>query len=168
VLWRQTRIGYQEKPFQILKLRTMHDRRSASGTMLPDAERLSPVGGVLRRASIDELPQLWNVIKGEMSLVGPRPLYPAYLPCYTARERQRHRVQPGITGLAQVSGRNHLLWDDRLELDVQYVATQSLALDARILIATIHHVLARRGIITVPGSVQGPLTRYRPVLEEGR
>jgi lipopolysaccharide/colanic/teichoic acid biosynthesis glycosyltransferase len=161
VFWRQQRIGYGDKPFSIVKLRTMREAVDANGKPLPDSERLSTIGIFLRKTSIDEIPQLWNVLKGEMSLVGPRPLYPEYLPCYTPRERQRHTVRPGITGLAQVSGRNHLLWDDRLELDVQYVETQSLFGDIAILVKTIAKVLARNDVIIVPGLVQKPLTHYR-------
>lgn len=161
ILYCQVRPGLREKPFRLYKFRTMREALDASGRPLPDSERLSRVGRFLRRSSLDELPQLWNVLRGDMSLVGPRPLFMSYLPCYTERERKRHLVRPGITGLAQVSGRNLLLWDDRLELDVRYVEKMSLLLDLRILVKTAVKILLRRDIIEAPGTVQGPLTAYR-------
>ncbi len=145
-LFQQTRIGLNEKPFEFLKFRTMTDERDASGTLLPDAARLTPFGQRLRAASLDELPQLWNVLKGDMSLVGPRPLLPEYLPRYSAEQRRRHQVKPGITGLAQVSGRNALSWREKLALDVQYVDRQGLTLDLRIIRRTIAAVFRREGI----------------------
>jgi sugar transferase EpsL len=146
VLFWQERPGRGGKPFRIVKFRTMLDTTDVAGQPLPDADRLTPFGRWLRGASIDELPELWNVLRGEMSLVGPRPLLMKYLDRYTARQARRHEVRPGITGLAQVSGRNALDWDRRLELDVQYVERLSPLLDLRILALTVWRVLARQGI----------------------
>jgi lipopolysaccharide/colanic/teichoic acid biosynthesis glycosyltransferase len=140
VLFRQTRPGRDGRPFTLLKFRTM--RHGAE----PDELRLTALGRLLRAASLDELPQLWNVVRGEMSLVGPRPLLPQYLERYSARQRRRHEVPPGITGLAQVEGRNALSWEERLELDVRYVEQRNLALDARLVARTVLAVLARRGV----------------------
>lgn len=161
VLFRQSRVGYREHIFTLYKFRTMREVCGPDGEPLPDAARLTPLGAWLRRTSLDELPQLWNVLKGDMSIVGPRPLYPHYLPFYTPRERMRHQVQPGITGLAQVAGRNALSWDERLELDAQYVEQQSLFLDLKIILITILKVIRREGVIVIPGSVQGPLDQVR-------
>jgi lipopolysaccharide/colanic/teichoic acid biosynthesis glycosyltransferase len=161
VLFRQTRIGLDEKPFTLIKFRTMRDARDGSGRLLPDAQRLTPLGELLRKTSLDELPQLFNVLRGEMSLVGPRPLLPEYLPYYTARERLRHTVRPGITGLAQVSGRNLLAWDERLELDARYVERRSASLDTWLLLKTVLKVLGRADVLTVPGSRQGTLVQHR-------
>ena len=146
VLFRQVRIGRNERRFCIFKFRTMQDLRSASGELLPDSERLTGLGRFIRTLSVDELPQLWNVLKGDMSLVGPRPLLPEYLPRYTPRQRRRHEVMPGITGWAQVNGRNALRWERRFELDVWYVENFSLWLDIRILALTVAGVLRREGV----------------------
>jgi lipopolysaccharide/colanic/teichoic acid biosynthesis glycosyltransferase len=146
VLFRQVRPGFGGEPFVLLKFRTMDDRRDARGQMLPDAERLTAVGQFLRRSSLDELPELWNVITGDMSLIGPRPLLMEYLPLYSPEQARRHEVRPGITGLAQVSGRNALTWEQRFALDVCYVDSMSLALDLRVLVMTVRDVLRRRGI----------------------
>ena len=140
VLFRQERIGRGDRPFTILKLRTM---RTGEGT---DAERLTPFGRFLRKTSIDELPQFFNVLRGDMSLVGPRPLPSTYLPLYSAEQRRRHEVRPGITGWAQVNGRNAITWKHRFELDVWYVDHRSLWLDLRIVLMTIVAVVAHRGI----------------------
>ncbi len=140
ILFRQERIGRGDRPFTILKLRTM---RTGEGT---DAERLTPFGRFLRKTSLDELPQFINVLKGEMSLVGPRPLPSAYLPLYSEEQRRRHEVRPGITGWAQVNGRNGISWQKRFELDVWYVDHRSFLLDLRILLMTIAAVLTHRGI----------------------
>ena len=129
VLFRQMRPGLREKPFTIFKFRTMTDARGKDGKLLPDAQRLTRLGAFLRKTSIDELPELINVLKGDMSIVGPRPLFMDYLPYYTAREHLRHVIRPGITGLSQVHGRNYLQWDDRLEMDVRYVEKISFFLD---------------------------------------
>ena len=161
ILFRQQRPGLHGKPFTLYKFRTMTDARDADGNLLPDADRLTNFGRFLRRTSLDELPELINVLKGDMSLVGPRPLLIRYLPYYTERERKRFEVKPGITGLAQISGRNHLLWDKRLELDVQYVEQQSLLLDIQILLRTVIKVLKRADVIDVPGLAQLPLDQYR-------
>lgn len=161
ILFKQERLGYMERPFTLLKFRTMRNAYAGDGRPLPDAERLTRLGAFLRRTSLDELPQLWNVLRGDMSLVGPRPLFPHYLPYYTERERLRHTVRPGITGLAQIEGRNHLSWDERLELDVQYVERQSLWMDLQILFRTVYRVLRRDGVIVIPGMVQGPLDVVR-------
>lgn len=150
VFFRQTRIGKGEKPFSILKFRTM---KSGDG---PDEERLTPFGQWLRATSIDELPELWNILIGDMSLVGPRPLLPEYLPHYTAREQLRHRMRPGITGLAQVNGRNAIGWDARLALDAEYVENFSFANDLKILWRTVAVVLQREGI-----SAEGHVTMRR-------
>jgi lipopolysaccharide/colanic/teichoic acid biosynthesis glycosyltransferase len=159
VLFRQLRLGRHEQPFWMTKLRTMNDERDPDGALLPGRHRLTRVGRWLRALSLDEIPQLWNVLKGEMSLVGPRPLYPRYLPYYTARERTRHLVRPGLTGLAQVFGRNSLTWDERLELDAQYVERKSLALDLRLLLLTVGKVLARRDVRDEP--IEGSLADHR-------
>jgi lipopolysaccharide/colanic/teichoic acid biosynthesis glycosyltransferase len=133
-------------PFTLIKFRSMTDRYDTSGRLLPDAERVTALGRWLRASSLDEIPELWNVLTGEMSLVGPRPLLMKYLPLYTAQQARRHEVRPGITGLAQVSGRNGLSWPERFEQDLYYVEHCSLELDLRILARTILEVLARRGI----------------------
>jgi lipopolysaccharide/colanic/teichoic acid biosynthesis glycosyltransferase len=146
VLFRQRRPGLNGVPFWLVKFRTMADRRDRAGQLLPDLERLTPLGRVLRTASLDELPELWNVLAGHMSLVGPRPLLMAYLNRYTERQARRHHVPPGITGLAQISGRNALSWDQKFEMDLEYVERCSLALDLRILALTVWQVLVRRGV----------------------
>ncbi len=167
VLFRQARSGLHGKPFVLLKFRTMTDTRDDTGNLLPDAQRLTRLGRFLRSSSLDELPELLNVLRGEMSLVGPRPLLVDYLPYYTVREQHRHCVLPGITGLAQVRGRNRLPWEERLELDVQYVEQQSLLLDMRILWETLWKVLFRRDIMVIPGVVQGRLDKCRQAQEHG-
>src|ERR1700743_1385349 len=146
VLFRQKRIGLNDHVFLFYKFRTMTDARDENGQLLPDGDRQTPFGRFLRSSSLDELPQLWNVIRGDMSLIGPRPLLPQYLERYSAIQRRRHEVRPGITGLAQVKGRNALSWDEKFELDVQYVDRLSAALDGEILLLTIASVLRRQGI----------------------
>jgi sugar transferase EpsL len=146
VLFRQARPGLHGRPFELLKFRTMADARSSDGAPLPDDQRLTALGQLLRATSVDELPQLFNVLRGEMSLVGPRPLLMRYLERYDSRQARRHEVLPGITGLTQVRGRNALSWEEKFELDVQYVEQWSLALDARILAETVAAVLGRRGV----------------------
>ncbi|MBV9281521.1 MAG: sugar transferase [Chloroflexi bacterium] len=146
VLFRQARAGLHGKPFQLIKFRTMADTRDASGRLLPDAERLSQFGRWLRSTSIDELPSLLNVLRGDMSLVGPRPLFVEYLPRYTAAQGRRHDVRPGVTGLAQVSGRNALSWEQKFELDVQYVERVGFLLDVRIIARTLLAIVRRQGI----------------------
>jgi sugar transferase EpsL len=146
VLFRQTRPGFKGRPFEVLKFRTMSNARAEDGRLLPDAQRLTRVGKVLRATSLDELPQLLNVLKGEMSLVGPRPLLMQYLPRYSPEQRRRHDVKPGITGWAQVNGRNAVGWRERFALDVWYVDNWSLGLDAKILAMTALRVVRRDGI----------------------
>ncbi len=146
VLFRQQRAGHRGEPFSILKFRTMTDARDSDGALLPDDQRLTAFGKWLRSTSLDELPELLNVLRGEMSLVGPRPLHMRYLSRYNPRQSRRHEVLPGITGLAQVRGRNALGWPERLEMDVVYVETRDFVLDLRILLETILVTLRREGI----------------------
>jgi len=146
VLFRQQRPGLHGKPFTLYKFRTMTDARDAEGHLLPDAARLPPFGSFLRSTSLDELPELLNVLKGDMSLVGPRPLRMHYLPLYTTEQARRHDVRPGITGWAQVNGRNKLSWEEKFELDVWYVDHFNFILDLRILFMTMYKVLNRKGI----------------------
>lgn len=146
VFFRQTRPGLHGRSFQLIKFRTMRDAFDAQGKPLPDAERLTRFGRWLRATSLDELPELWNVLKGEMSLVGPRPLLMEYLPLYSVEQARRHEVKPGITGWAQVNGRNALSWEEKFELDLWYVEHQSLWLDVKIIVLTIKKVLMREGI----------------------
>jgi len=153
ILFRQQRPGLDEKPFTMLKFRTMLDAHDAKGQPLPDAQRLAPFGLWLRSTSLDELPELWNVLKGDLSLVGPRPLLMEYLPRYNATQRRRHEVRPGLTGWAQIHGRNAVDWSERFELDVWYVDHRSFRLDMKILAMTIGLVFSRRGV-----SAQGEAT----------
>ncbi|WP_286758479.1 sugar transferase [Ralstonia sp. RL] len=146
IMFRQVRPGLHAQPFLMIKFRTMTDERDASGNLLPDEVRLTPFGRFLRSASLDELPELWNVIKGDMSLVGPRPLLMEYLPLYSAKQARRHEVRPGITGWAQINGRNALSWEEKFTLDVWYVDNQSFWLDIKILILTVVRVIRREGI----------------------
>lgn len=146
VFFQQTRPGLKGKLFEMVKFRTMTDERGPDGQLLPDKDRLTPFGRWLRASSLDELPELWNVLKGEMSLVGPRPLLVEYLPLYTPEQARRHEVRPGITGWAQVNGRNAISWEEKFKLDVWYVDNQSLWLDLKILWLTIKKVLVRDGI----------------------
>ena len=160
VLFRQTRPGLHERPFRMVKFRTMRDAQDAAGRPLPDAERLTAFGWFLRRTSLDELPELWNVLVGDMSLVGPRPLLMEYLPHYSTEQARRHEVRPGITGWAQVNGRNALSWNERFTLDVWYVDNWSFWLDLRILLLTARKVLVHEGI-SQPGQVT--MERFRGV-----
>ena len=146
VLFRQRRPGLNGTPFVLVKFRSMTDRHDEGGHSLSDGERITRLGRFLRASSLDELPELWNVVVGDISLVGPRPLLMEYLPRYSARQASRHAVKPGITGLAQVNGRNGLGWEERFELDLYYVEHFSLALDLRILARTVGQVIVRRGI----------------------
>jgi lipopolysaccharide/colanic/teichoic acid biosynthesis glycosyltransferase len=156
VFFRQTRPGLQGKPFQMIKFRTMRDAFDAEGRALPDSERLTAFGQLLRATSLDELPELWNVLKGDMSLVGPRPLLMEYLPLYTPEQARRHAVRPGITGWAQVNGRNAISWDEKFRLDVWYVDNQSFGLDLKIIALTIKKVVRRDGV-----NASGEATMYR-------
>jgi undecaprenyl phosphate N,N'-diacetylbacillosamine 1-phosphate transferase len=162
VLFRQQRIGLGEKTFVVLKFRTMSDARAANGDLLPDSQRLTAVGRLLRATSLDELPQLWNILRGQMSFIGPRPLLVSYLPHYTERERLRHTVTPGSTGLAQINGRNELEWDKRLAFDADYVERISLRLDIRIAIMTVAKVLSRSDVqVITEAQWFGSLPEYR-------
>ena len=146
VLFRQERPGLDGRPFTILKFRTMTDQRDAAGELLPDEQRLSAVGRFVRRTALDERPQLLNVLRGDLSLVGPRPLLMEYLPLYTKEQARRHGVRPGVTGWAQVNGRNAISWEERFALDVHYVDNVSFGLDMRILLRTVGQVLSGRGV----------------------
>ncbi len=154
-LFKQERPGYLGRPFTLIKFRTMRTAIDRDGHTLPDQQRLTAVGRFLRSASLDELPELWNVLKGDVSLVGPRPLLPQYLPRYSASQRRRHEVKPGITGWAQVNGRNGLTWEQKFELDVWYVDNQSFRVDLKILWMTLIQVLRRDGI-SQPGHATMP------------
>lgn len=146
ILFHQMRPGLRGKPFRLVKFRTMRDAVDARGKSLPDEHRLTRFGRALRATSLDELPELWNVFKGDMSLVGPRPLLIEYVPLYNALQRRRHEVRPGITGWAQVNGRNAITWEDKFNLDVWYVDHRSFWLDIKILVLTLKTVMAREGI----------------------
>ncbi len=146
IFFKQTRPGKDEKPFEILKFRTMTDERDLNGELLPDKDRMTKTGDFIRKTSIDELPQLINVLKGDLSLVGPRPLLMDYLPLYTEEQRKRHLVKPGIIGWAQVNGRNTISWEEKFKLDVWYVENQSFKLDMFILYKTIMNVIKRKDI----------------------
>lgn len=146
VIFRQKRPGHHEKVFRMYKFRTMTDSTDASGNPLPDSMRLTKFGQFLRSTSLDELPELWNILKGDMSLVGPRPLLTDYLPLYNSRQRCRHNVRPGLTGLAQVMGRNSISWEEKFEYDIEYVEHISFLLDLKILLRTVVNVFKREGI----------------------
>lgn len=146
VFFRQTRPGLHGEPFEMIKFRSMRDAHDADGNPLPDEDRITGVGRFLRATSLDELPELWNVLKGEMSLVGPRPLLMEYLPLYSPEQARRHEVRPGVTGWAQVNGRNAISWDEKFALDVWYVDNRSLWLDLKIIWLTLRKVLRREGI----------------------
>ncbi len=146
ILFRQTRPGKGGKPFEMVKFRTMLDVVDAEGITLPDDQRLTPFGAFLRSSSLDELPELWNVLKGDMSLVGPRPLLMEYLPLYSEEQCRRHEVRPGVTGWAQINGRNAISWEDKFKLDVWYVNNRTFWLDMKILFLTVKKVLVRDGI----------------------
>ena len=146
----QARPGKDGKIFKVVKFKSMTDERDENGKLLPNEKRLTKVGAFIRKTSIDELPQLWNVFKGDMSLIGPRPLLPRYLAWYTDREATRHNVRPGITGLAQVNGRNNLSWDEKLEYDALYVENITFLTDCKIILKTIMNVFARKDIVVAP------------------
>jgi len=146
ILFRQVRPGKDEKPFEMIKFRTMRDAIDKNGSPLPDSERVEPFGNFLRNSSLDEIPELWNVLKGEMSLVGPRPLLMEYLSLYSPEQARRHNVRPGITGWAQVNGRNAISWEEKFKYDAWYVENQSFWLDMKIICLTIKKVMAREGI----------------------
>jgi lipopolysaccharide/colanic/teichoic acid biosynthesis glycosyltransferase len=146
VLFKQLRPGFKEKPFIIFKFRTMRNEINADGIELPDSQRLDPFGKFLRSTSLDELPELWNVYKGDMSFVGPRPLLMEYLPLYSLRQARRHNVKPGITGWAQINGRNSISWNEKLDMDVWYVDNKTFLLDLKILFLTLFKVIKQEGI----------------------
>lgn len=161
ILFCQERPGYNEKIFRLYKFRTMTDKRDENGRLLPDSERLTKFGSMLRSTSLDELPEMFNILKGDMSLIGPRPLLVEYLPYYTEEERLRHSVRPGLTGLAQVSGRNLLGWDERFKTDVEYVKNINFAMDVRILFRTVKKVLVRDDIEIDTNKSEGNFAEIR-------
>ncbi len=161
VLFSQLRPGKNEKVFRMFKFRSMTDCKDDCGQLLPDSERITKFGSFLRKSSLDELPSLWNILIGDMSLVGPRPLLVEYLEYYKEEEKCRHSVRPGLTGLAQVSGRNNLGWDERLKIDIDYVRKQSFILDMRILFLTFYKVVKKEDVVVVPSSKFGKLSEER-------
>lgn len=161
VFFMQDRPGKDEKIFRMVKFRTMNNLKDSNGKMLPDIERITNLGRFMRRSSLDELPGLFNVLKGDMSLVGPRPLLVKYLPFYSERERIRHKMRPGITGLAQVNGRNNLSWDERLDFDVKYVEDFSILLDMKILYQTISQVIKQKDALEVSSLTMPDFDEYR-------
>ncbi len=154
VIFTQARPGKDEKIFYIYKFRSMNSATDTSGKLLPDKERLTALGKFLRKTSIDEIPQFFNILKGDMSFIGPRPLLPQYLPYYTEREKTRHLVRPGITGLAQVNGRNCITWDEKLELDAQYAEDISFIKDIKIALLTIKNVINSKGVVVVNTEIE--------------
>ena len=161
IIFHQQRPGYNEEIFKLCKFRTMTDERDENGELLPDAVRLTKFGRMLRATSLDELPELWNILKGDMSIIGPRPLLVSYLPYYTEEEKLRHTVRPGLTGLAQVSGRNLLDWDKRFATDVEYVKNLTFAMDVRIFFLTIKKVFVRENIEVDTNQVEGNFAEIR-------
>lgn len=161
VLFKQERPGLHEKIFTLYKFRTMTDERDEEGNLLPDKDRLTPFGKFLRASSLDELPEFFNILKGDMSFIGPRPLLVSYLPYYTEEEALRHTVRPGLTGLAQVSGRNFLDWDRRLAKDVEYVKGLSLAMDVRVLLMTVKVVLVKSDVAEDTNRAEGNFAQIR-------
>lgn len=157
----QERPGKDGKIFKIIKFKTMTDERDAEGNLLPDKDRITPIGRVIRKLSIDELPQLINVLKGDMAFIGPRPLLPQYLPWYTEKERLRHTVRPGMSGWAQVNGRNNLSWDEKLALDVYYVEHLTLRMDIKVILKTIVNVIQHKDVNVIPGARLGKLDDVR-------
>ncbi|WP_342650964.1 sugar transferase [Pseudomonas sp. REB1044] len=157
VLFRQQRPGLRGKPFEMVKFRTMRDAVDAQGNVLPDAERMTPFGSFLRASSLDELPELWNVLLGHMSLVGPRPLLMEYLPLYSQQQYRRHDVRPGVTGWAQINGRNALSWDEKFKLDIWYVDNRSFWLDIKILLLTVKKVVKKDDIT---GSGEATMSKF--------
>ena len=168
VLFHQERPGRNEKIFTLCKFRTMTDKRDKDGNLLPDADRLTKFGKLLRATSLDELPELFNIWKGDMSIIGPRPLLVSYLPWYTEEERLRHTVRPGLTGLAQVSGRNFLDWDSRLSKDVEYVKNLSFAMDIKVLVKTVTVVFARDEVAEDTSVSEGNLAEIRKKRQEAQ
>lgn len=166
VLFRQVRPGLHGKSFEMIKFRTMKDAVDADGNPLPDSERLTPFGKMLRSTSLDEMPELWNVIKGDMSVVGPRPLLTEYLPLYSAEQAKRHHVRPGMTGHAQVNGRNAIGWEEKFKLDTWYVENQSTLLDFKIMFKTVHKVLAKDDISAEGEATMTKFTGTKATIDE--
>ncbi len=162
VLFHQVRPGVSGKPFRMVKFRTMRDALDAQGNPLPDDQRMTPFGAFLRASSLDELPELWNVLKGDMSLVGPRPLLMEYLPLYSAEQYRRHEARPGVTGWAQINGRNALSWEDKFKLDVWYVDNRSFWLDLKILFLTVKKVIRKDGISAAGEATMSKFSGNRP------
>lgn len=162
VLFRQIRPGLHGKPFEMIKFRTMRDAVDAQGNPLPDSERLTPFGQMLRSTSLDEMPELWNVIKGDMSVVGPRPLLMEYLPLYNSEQAKRNLVRPGMTGWAQINGRNAIGWDEKFKLDTWYVEHQSIWLDFKIMLLTVKKVLAKDDISEAGEATMSKFTGSKP------
>ncbi|WP_305883741.1 sugar transferase [Pseudomonas sp. NFACC42-2] len=156
IFFTQERPGLGGKPFKMIKFRTMRDAVDSDGIPLPDGERMTAFGSMLRSSSLDELPELWNVLKGEMSLVGPRPLLMQYLPLYSVEQNRRHEVRPGVTGWAQINGRNSVSWDEKFKLDTWYVDNKSMLLDIKIIISTVKKVLVRDGISQENNATMAP------------
>lgn len=161
VIFHQERPGKDEKIFTLCKFRTMTDERDENGNLLPDEVRLNKFGKLLRSTSLDELPELWNIFKGDMSIIGPRPLLVRYLPYYTEEERKRHSMRPGLTGLAQVNGRNALNWEERFSFDLEYVKNCSLGMDIKILLMTVNKVFSRSGTLSGDAQVVEDFDKYR-------
>ena len=166
VLFRQVRPGLHGKPFEMIKFRTMKDAVDEQGNPLPDSERLTPFGQMLRSTSLDEMPELWNVIKGDMSIVGPRPLLMEYLPLYNQEQAKRHDVRPGMTGHAQVNGRNAISWEEKFKLDTWYVENQSVWLDFKIMFKTVHKVLAKDDISAEGEATMTKFTGTKTTIDE--
>lgn len=162
----QERPGKDEKIFKVIKFKSMTDERDENGELLPDSQRLTKVGRFVRKTSIDELPQLINVLKGDMALIGPRPLLPEYLPYYTEREKIRHTVRPGITGWAQINGRNNVSWNQKLENDVYYVEHLTMFMDLKVIITTIKNVLTADGVAVVPTTAGKKLNEERKTIDD--
>lgn len=168
VIFHQERPGKDEKIFTLCKFRTMTDERDESGKLLPDNKRLTKFGKILRATSLDELPELWNIFKGDMSLIGPRPLLVSYLPYYTEEEKLRHSVRPGLTGLAQVSGRNYLDWDNRLKKDIEYVKKLSFLMDLKVIFLTVKVILVKENVAEDTNFVEGNFAEIRKARMEAQ
>lgn len=164
----QRRPGKNEKMFKVIKFKTMNDKKDKNGYLLPDSERLTKVGRFIRKTSLDEIPQLLNIINGDMSLIGPRPLLDKYLPYYSDEQRKRHNIRPGITGLAQVNGRNNLEWDERFKLDVEYVNKYSFLMDIDIILKTIKSILKRKDVVVDSYEVEMDFDEYRKMKNENK
>ena len=168
VIFHQARPGKDDKIFTLCKFRTMTDERDESGRLLPDNKRLTKFGKILRATSLDELPELWNIFKGDMSLIGPRPLLVSYLPYYTEEEKLRHSVRPGLTGLAQVSGRNYLDWDNRLKKDIEYVKNLSFLMDLKVIFLTVKVILVKENVAEDTNFVEGNFAEIRKARMEAQ